>query len=160
MKVHVLQKTIIFKNLLKMQVCDMPADWGEYQLYSVIKSYQTCYKTVSHDSFSYYSGVCEKVRSIIYPNQHAWRFCCLLSTRTETNPTGLDFGWHPSYTILDILNGREEEDDDFPRSKKVKCLQTWGHDQMSWLSHDFAISWQCVTSGQKIYLSEHQYPCL
>lgn len=138
---------------------------GKVSLYFCDKILPSKCQDCFHNSFESLLLRCvERSQEISSLNQTlAWSFCCLLSPRTETNPTGFDFGWKciNTHSVWDTLNGRQEEDDDFTTgSKKVKCLQMWTLNQMGLaLNLDTLLLHGYVTMGKGSYLSELQYPC-
>lgn len=86
---------IIFKTCWKCKrvICLMT---GRVSLYFCDKILPSKSQDCFHNSFESLLLRCvERSQEISSPlNQTlAWRFCCLLSPRTETNPTGFDFGW-------------------------------------------------------------------
>lgn len=122
---------------------------GKVSLYFCDKILPSKCQDCFHNSFESLLLRCvERSQEISSLNQIlAWRFCCLLSPRTETNPTGFDFGWK----CISTHSRLGQEDDDFTTgSKKVKRLQMWTLNQMGLALNLDTATHGYVTMGREV----------
>lgn len=118
-----------------MQECDIHAVWEGIMYFhdKILPNVKTVLDQMSRPI----TQVCgERSQEISSPlNQTlAWRFCCLLSLKTETNLTGFDYGWKCIKTHYCLGHSKWKTGRIWwfhkTGSEKVKCLQMWTLNQM------------------------------